>query len=290
MDRTEKAIREEARELAGLTFEQQFATWKPEEINENSLLVERMLRLPNPDSAWVEFAHMLGRFELTIGESYRALQNRVNNSLQLLMVLTGAKTEMQILEYTQRLKKVEKNLPSIVKQLATGIVGGQIGAQSQFPGGFSIPPLPTTTTPSQNPTYHVYPWNMAAKQNAALAPQKCSGILLSGDGAQIASFIDNASGIAVEVDTAAKTVMVALNGQFVENIDDDLMTALSIGDELLPVPIKVNGRYFVTPAEALASGVGVGTQVKTIGRVVKNDEDERTIQVVDRSFYPLPPA
>lgn len=292
MDRTERDIREVAQELEEQTFEQMFVTWKPEDLNENSLLVERMLRLPNPDPAWVEFAHMLGRFELSVGESYRALQNRVNNSLQLLMVLTGAKTEMQILEYTRRLKQVEKKLPSLVKQLATGVLGGQLGAQSQFPGGFGfpIPQAPTNSTPSESSTLEEFPWSTGAKQNNPLAPQPIAGVFLVADGAQIAGINDNAIGIAVEVDAAAKTVQVALSGQIVRDIDPAMMSGLSMGDELIPVPVKVNGRYFITPAEALSGGYGAGTPIKIIGRVIKNDANERAILVVDRPVIPLPPA
>jgi len=294
MKRTERDIKDEAKRLESLTFEQQFNAWTPEDINANSLLAEKMLTLPNPDASWVEFAHMLGRLELTMGEAHRELQGRVTNSLQLLMVLTGASNEMQILEYTQRLKQVEKRLPSLVKQLATGIIGGQIGSQGQSLSlGYQVPSLPPSQSgnqevPSQG--FAVFPWNTPAKGNASLAPKVGAGAFLIVDGVQISNLGDNAFGIVVEVDAVAKTARVAVNGEKIDSLPASLFTGLSVGDELLPVASLTNGRYLVTAAEALNSGVPTGSPSKIIARVLKNNAEERLIVVLDRPISPLPPA
>lgn len=291
MERIERDIKAEAEKLSGLTFAELMDTFEPDEIRTNSILANKLLNVSNPDAPWVAFANLMGAWELAMGESYKTLQTQINTSLQLLMVLTGAKNQMQLLEYTYRLRKIEKQLPSMVRQIANGILGGQLAVQNQAP--ILVPSAPQSAPgggTQSNPAtaYTVYPWNKFAKMSNGPIPRVFGGILLRVDGAQLASIADNSIGVAVSVDAQAQTVTVASNGQQINDIDPTLMSGLSFGDELLPSVAVIGGRNLITVAEALANGIVAGSPVKTIARVLKNDNAGHSIVILDRAITPLP--
>lgn len=286
--KTEQAIEQVEEDLAELTFEQMIESLTPEDIQENSFLAKKLLGVPNPDAPWVAFAHTLGSWEIAMGETVKSLQGSINTSLQLLMVLTGAQDQIQLLEYARRLKAVENRLPSMVRQIATGMLGGSLSAQNSVPLLTQLPNLAPLPTPTPTTSQYVqYPWNAAAKAQVALAPQALAGVVLKSGGAQLAGLGDNAIGVAVSVDTANKTVLVAVNGDRLEGIEASF-SGLNIGDELLPNATMISGRYLITMAEALAAGAVPGSAVKVIARVLKADSNSRAIVITDKPIQPLP--
>ena len=269
------------------TYDQLFDSFTPEDIKENSVIAAKLLNHANPDPGWVRFAQVLGAYELTAGEMHKQLQQSVDASQQLLMVMTGAQDQMQLLELTLKLKKLEKKIPSMLKQLTMGMAGGQAAAQaSQYPIVLPAQQTPATD-PSTNPstaTYTSYPWSNAAKATGGPAPQVYGAIFVSANGAQLAATGDKAIGVAVSVDTNAKTVNVAVNGQQITGLPSSFFSGLQLGDELIARPLGGTTRTLITMAEALAQGVTPGVPVKVIARVLTIG----SIVITDQAQQPLP--
>lgn len=294
--RIEKDIERVEERLDELTLEQIIEKVSPEDVANNSIITKRMLASNSVDKPWVHFAHTLGTWEIGIGEILKKFQIDINASMQLLQVLMGADTQQQLLEMTAKLSIQKRKLPGLVKSILAGYAGGALAQRqtrplfphfpASFPDPASTPSTPTTTDGAGE----VYPWSDGAKANSNLAPQLFGGVALFGGKAQLSALTDDAIGVAVSVDTTAKTVTVKTNGQKIAGMPAGTLGGLIPGDVLYPSAQLINGRYLITAGEAIANGSTTGTPVKPIARVLKNDAQERTITIIDQSIQPLPPG
>lgn len=284
--------RDVAEYIDNLTFEQMLEGYTTNQVSENSALAKRLLNHANPDPSWVRFAHEMGRFELAIGDTTNDMTVRIDTALHLLMVLTGAQDQMQLMQISRKLKRLEDRLPSIAKQVFTGFLGGQM-AQNASPTPVFLPPASEDgDSESPSPTavaYELYPFNSLAISTPARTPVVNGAIALKPDGANLAGIGEPVIGVAVDVDTGNKIVKVAINGQKIASLPPSFMAGLAIGDELIATLTTVNGRYLCTTAEAvLVGGYSVGQPCRVVAQVLHSDAGERSIVVVSNAAIPLP--
>lgn len=290
MDNTEKSIRKTEEVLEQLSLERLMDSLQPDEIQENSLIAQRLLNFPDVDPAFRRFAQTLGAWEIGIGEIMGQIQGDVSDSLQLLQVLTNTENKIQLMEFSARLKKVERKIPSIVREIAAGMFGASLAQ----PQGGMIPGLPFASQPSPfpppsvDPDYVSYEWTDAAKLPSGPAPVVRGGVKVIGGKAQLAGPSDNAIGVAVSVNNTDKLVSVAVNGDKLAGLGASDLVGLNAGDELIPSLVEVSGRYLMTIAEASAQGIIAGTPIKIIARVIRNDTNGRSIVVLDQPLRPMP--
>lgn len=288
-EQTTENIEHLAEAIDDISAEKFFDSLTDEEVNEKSLLVKRLLNHSNVDPGWVQFSHLLGRLELTMTAAHADLQDSTDLALQMLMVLTGAQDRMQLLEYGERIRSLEKKVPSILREMMAGYMGGQ-SAQQGNGNYYVVPGQSSNAAPfqPQAPNFTQYAWNTLAKSGPPRQPVKNAAVTLSGGGAMLASVGEPAIGVAVDVDTVNQTVRVAFNGQKVDSLPDSFMAGLSIGDELIAVLAPIGGRYLVTMTEAAGAGYAPGQPIRVVARVLQASSGERSIVVVDQPTQPMP--
>lgn len=289
----DKKIRKVEEQIEELNLEQIMESLTDDEIQENSMMARRMLTFPDIDAPFRRFVNVLGSWEIGIGEAMQAMKSEIDQSLQLLQVLTGAEDKIALLEFAARLKKVERRIPSMVRQIATGLYGGAFANQvvpqfPQLPASSNNGDTSTNPPPSTLPYYYPYDWSDAAKGIGGPAPVPYSGVILTGGKVERAGFSQNAMGVAVSVDTVAKTAKIAINGQTITGFTDTELAGLNAGDELIPVFSPVTGRYLITLSEAAVVPILSGTPIKVIARVIQNNANLRAIVIVDQSLRPMP--
>ncbi|PSM31795.1 hypothetical protein [Haliangium sp. UPWRP_2] len=288
-EKTEQNIEAVADAIDDISAERFFDSLTDEEVASQSVLVRRLLNHSNADPGWIQFSHLLGRLELTMTAAHSDLQESTDLALQMLMVLTGAQDKMQLLEFGERLRSLESKVPSILREMMSGYLGGQ-AAQSSASSYYLLPGSnPTAATPvTQAPNYTQYPWNALAKSGGRRQPVRNAAVTLASGGAMLSSVGEPSIGIAVDVDTVGQTVRVAFNGQKIDSLPDAFMTGLSIGDELIAVVAPIGGRYLVTMTEAAGAGYTPGQPVRVVARVLQASSGERSIVVVDQPTQPMP--
>ena len=285
---TDKNIEALADAIDDISAEKYFDSLTDEEVANESILVRRLLNHSNVDPGWVQFSHLLGRLELTMTAAHADLQDSTDLALQMLMVLTGAQDRMQLLEYGEKIRSLEKKVPSILREMMAGYMGGQAAGGNG--NNYVLPGQSSNAAPStpQAPNYTQYAWNTLAKSGPTRQPVKNAAVTLSGGGAMLASLGEPAIGIAVDVDTVGQTVRLAFNGQKIDSLPESFMAGLSIGDELIAVLTPIGGRYLVTMTEAAGAGIAPGQPIRVVARVLQASTGERSIVVVDQPTQPMP--
>lgn len=294
MGTLEENIRSVEDTIDELNLEQIMDSLSEDDVKDNSMIARRMLNFPDVDAPFRRFVHVLGAWEIGIGDTMQAMQQEINQSLQVLQVLTGAEDKIALMEFSRRLKKVERRIPSMVRQIAQQLYG-QAYANQLIP---SFPALPgtapnngdagSTPNPPAAPVYYSYDWSDAAKATGGPAPVQYGGIVLTAGKAERAGHNQNAIGVATSVDSTAKTVKVAINGQTITGFTATELAGLNAGDELIPVSNSVTGRYLITLAEAGVVPIVAGSPIKVLARVIQNNADIRAIVVVDQALRPMP--
>lgn len=282
--RIEQDIRAEARHLHQLTLEQIIGSIKPNEVQKNSFIAKKLLSVNNPDAPWVHFANTLGSWEIGVGEVMRHIQADTTTALQLLQVLMGARNDLQLMEMNQKLQQVKDRIPSMVRQITTGLVGGMM-AHPQTPAL----PLPAPAPPDDKPRreFITYDWARIARNPDGPAPQRLAGVYAAADGARIANHFQDAIGVAVSVDEKAYTVKVATNGQLLDDLPPDCLGDLAVGTVLHCSDSPLSGRYLITREELKSLGLPPDAIVKPIARVVRNNAQGAMLLVVDRPLQTL---
>jgi hypothetical protein len=285
---TDKNIEALAEAIDDISAEKYFDSLTDEEVANESILVRRLLNHSNVDPGWVQFSHLLGRLELTMTAAHADLQDSTDLALQMLMVLTGAQDRMQLLEYGEKIRSLEKKVPSILREMMAGYMGGQAAGGNG--NNYVLPGQSSNAAPStpQAPNYTQYAWNTLAKSGPTRQPVRNAAVTLSGGGAMLASLGEPAIGIAVDVDTVGQTVRVAFNGQKIDSLPESFMAGLSIGDELIAVLTAIGGRHLVTITEAAGAGIAPGQPIRVVARVLQASTGERSIVVVDQPTQPMP--
>ena len=163
-------------------------------------------------------------------------------------------------------------LPSLVRSIAAGALGGQLTQQQHPAVVLPVPPATDWTT---------YETILNGPQ-----PVAYGAVMLQAGRARLAGPADNAIGVAVSV--AGPSCEVATDGQKIKNIPAERMKDLSPGDRLFVYPNGYKDRYLVTQAEAAALLPPLSLS-KCIGRVLRNDAEQRTIVVQDGETITTPP-
>lgn len=269
--KTEQSISKVEKRIRRLTLSDIIASVSDDDLKESSFLFNQLMDVESPDPAWVKFSGLIGRFEIALGDMMRSNQRNINYSLQLLQILMNAESKIQLVEIYKKLKDQRKRLPSLVRSIAAGAFGGQLAAQQQ-PVAVPLPPSTDWTT---------YETVINGPQ-----PVAYGAVTVTAARARNAAPADNAIGIAVSV--AGPSCEVATDGQKIKNVPAERMKDLSPGELLFVYPNGYKDRYLITMPEA-STLLSPMAPIKNIGRVLRNDAEQRTILVQDGEILATPP-
>lgn len=271
MGRTERNVRKIEGQIEKLTLAEIIDSVTDEEMKGNSYIFNQLMTVDAPEPAWVKFASTVGRWEIGIGDVFRHNQRRINMALQLLSIMMNAQDEIKLIEIYKKLKQNREQIPSIVRSVVGGMIGGQLQAQYNPP----VQVVPTQTTDWTS--YEVAP-NLPSPVNYGPVSLISGKAYLSPPG-------NDAIGVAVSV--AGTVAEVATNGQKIKNIPADKMQDLSPGDMLFAVPAPIKNRNLITMAEA-QTVFAIGNPIKPIARVLRNDSEQHTIVIEDLPIRLIP--
>lgn len=269
--KTERSISKVESRIRRLTLSDIIASVSDDDLKAHSFLFNQLMDVEAPDPAWLKFSGLIGRFEIALGDMMRSNQRNINYSLQLLQILMNAESKIQLVEIYKKLKDQRKRLPSLVRSIAAGALGGQLVQQQQ--------PI---AVPIQSQT----DWTTYETVINGPQPVAYGAVMLQAGRARLAGPGDNAIGVAVSV--AGPSCEVATDGQKIKNVPAERMRDLSPGDRLFVYPNGYKDRYLVTQAEAAALLPPLSLS-KCIGRVLRNDAEQRTIVVQDGETITTPP-
>lgn len=269
--KTEQNISKVESRIRRLTLSDIIASVSDDDLKAHSYLFTQLMDVEAPDPAWLKFSGLIGRFEIALGDMMRSNQRNINYSLQLLQILMNAESKIQLVEIYKKLKEQRKRLPSLVRSIAAGAFGGQLAAQ-QTP--IAIPVQPGTD------------WTTYETVQNGPQPVAYGAVTIASSKARFAGVTENAIGIAVSV--SGPSCEVATDGQKIKNVPAERMKDLSAGEMLFVYPNGYKDRYLITLPEATTL-LAPFSFIKCIGRVLRNDVEQRTIVVEDRDLAMIPP-
>lgn len=242
-----------------------------DDLKADSYIYQQLMTVDAPEPTWVKFASVMGRWEVAIGEAFRNNQRRTNLALQLLSVMMNAQDNIQLLTIYKKLKKNRDQLPTMIKSVVGGMLGASMVHQQ----------APPVILPAPQDDWTSYETQL----NAPAAVAYGAVFLEAGQKARRADPPQEAVGIAVSV--SGNVAQVATEGQKIKNVPADKMQDLNAGDMLYTYHLTHKNRYLITLAEASLL-LPIGSFLKPIGKVLRNDTEQRTIVVVDRPAINVP--